>query len=68
MSRVMQWSALTEENKRINELMIKRFRFMKTVITIKIIRRGQSLAVLRLHISVALEQKTANFKVTIDSR
>jgi hypothetical protein len=67
-SRVVQWSALTEENKRINELMIKRFRFMKTVITIKRIRRGQSLAVLHLHISVALEQKTANFKVTIDRR
>jgi hypothetical protein len=29
--------------------------------------RWQSLDVLRLHISVALEQKTGNFKVTIGS-
>jgi hypothetical protein len=29
---------------------------------------GQLLDVLRIHISVALQQKTANFKVTIGSR
>jgi hypothetical protein len=29
---------------------------------------GQLLDVLRLHISVALQQKTANFKVAKDSR
>ena len=63
-SRPMQWSGLTE-GKQKNELAQKEFRFIKTII---IIRGGQLLLVLRLCISVALQQKTANFKVAIPSR
>ena len=57
----MQWGPLTE-GKQKNELAQKEFRFIKTMIII--INKGRQLpAVLRLHISVALQQKTANFKV-----
>ena len=67
-SRPMQWSPLTEEKEK-NQLAQTEFRFIKTIIiTIIIIKGGQLLEVLRLHISVALQQKTANFKVTIASR
>ncbi len=60
----MQWSGLTEEKQK-DELAQTEFRFIKT----KIIKKGrQLLAVLRLYISVALQQKTANFKVAIASR
>ncbi len=63
-SRDMQWSALTEEKQK-NELAQKEFRFKKTIIII----RGRQLPVgLRLYVSVALQQKTANFKVAIASR
>ncbi len=57
-SRLMQWSPLTE-GKQKNELAQKEFRFKK----------GRQLpVVLRLYISVALQQKTANFKVAPASR
>jgi hypothetical protein len=60
----MQWSALTEEKQK-NELAQKEFRFKKTIIIIG----GRQLPVgLRLYISVALQQKTGNFKVAIASR
>ena len=62
----MQWSVLTEEKQK-DQLAQTEFRFIKTIIII-IIRGGQLLDVLRLHISVALQQKTANFKVAIGSR
>ncbi len=65
-SRPMQWSALTE-GKQTNELAQKEFRFIKTIIKI-IIRGGQLPPVTRLYISVALQQKTANFKVAFSSR
>jgi hypothetical protein len=62
-SRVMQWGVLTKE-KRKNQFVQTYPRFIKTII-ITIIRGGQLHDVLRLHISVALQQKTANFKVTL---
>ena len=47
----------------------KSFASLKTITIIKINNKGrQLLFVLRLYISVALQQKTANFKVTIESR
>ena len=61
-SRVMQWGASTE-GKQKNELAQKEFRFIK-----KKNKGRQSRAVLRLYISVALQQKTANFKVAFASR
>ena len=64
-SRVVQWSFSTEEEKK-NELAQTEFRFIKTMIII--IRGRQLLVFLRLYISVALQQKTANFKVAILGR
>ncbi len=59
-SREMQWSELTGEKQR-NQLAQTEFRFIKY--------KGEQLPVgLRLYISVALQQKTANFKLAIDSR
>ena len=58
----MQWSELTEEKKK-NQLAQTEFRFIK-----KKNKGGQLPAGLRLYISVALQQKTGNFKVTIFSR
>jgi hypothetical protein len=68
-SRAMQWSVLTEEKQK-NQIAQTGFRFIKTTTTIIIIINNgrQLLAVLCLHISVALQQKTANFKVAIASR
>ena len=63
-SRPLQWSALTEEKKK-DELGQKEFRFIKSI---TIIRAGQLRVVLRLHISVALQQKTANFNVAAGCR
>jgi hypothetical protein len=63
-SRAMQWSAVTE-GKQKNQLAQTEFHFIKTI---TIIMGGQLLAVLRLHISVVLQQKTANFKAAIASR
>ena len=60
----MKWS-LSPEEKQKNELAQKEFRFMNN----NNYNKGrQLLAVLRLCISVALQQKTANFKVAIRSR
>jgi hypothetical protein len=60
----MQWSVLTEEKQK-NELAQKEFRFIKN----NNHNKGRQLrAVLRLCISVALQQKTANFKAAIESR
>ncbi len=54
------------EEKKKNELTQKEFRFIKTII---IINKGrQLLFILRLYISVALQQKTGNFKAVIRSR
>ena len=62
-SRPMQWSALTEEKQK-NELAQTEFRFIKTIKM-----RGRHIPnVLRLYISVALQQKTANFNVATASR
>ncbi len=61
-SRLMQWSPLTEEKQK-NQLAQTEFRFIKNQI-----RGGQLPAALRLYISVALQQKTGNFKVAIASR
>ena len=58
----MQWSVLTE-GKPKNELAQKEFRFIKTMIIIR-----KLLAALRLYISVALQQKTGNFKVALVGR
>ncbi len=63
-SRLMQWSELTEEKQK-NQLAQTEFRFIKTVI---ITRGGQLHDVVRLYISVALQQKTANFKMAFGSR
>jgi hypothetical protein len=63
-SRVMQWSLFTEVKQK-NELAQTQFRFIKTI-TMQ--GRRQLLGVLHIHISVALQQKTANFKVAIGSR
>ncbi len=60
----MQWSVSTEEKQK-NQLAQTEFRFTKTII---IIRGGQLLVVLRLYISVTLQQKTANFKAAMESR
>ena len=66
----MQWSHLTEEKQK-NELAQKEFRFLKTM-PCNDNNKGRQLPVvlcyLRLYISVALQQKTANFKVAIISR
>ncbi len=59
----MQWSLSTEEKQK-NQLAQKEFRFIK-----KLIRGGQlPVVVLRVYISVALQQKAGNFKVAIASR
>jgi dipeptide/tripeptide permease len=63
-SRQMQWSAMTE-GKQKDELAQTEFRCKKTII---IIRGRQLQAVLRLYISVALQQKTGNFKMAVLSR
>ncbi len=60
----MQWSFSTEEKQK-NQLAQTEFRFIKTT---TIIRKGQLLDVPRLHISVALQKKTGNFKVVFVSR
>ena len=57
----MQWSVLTEEKQK-NQLAQTEFRFIKSN------KGGQLPSVLRLYISVALQQKAGNFKVAIDSR
>jgi glucose-6-phosphate dehydrogenase assembly protein OpcA len=58
----MQWSPISEEKQK-NELAHTEFRFTNTIIM------GRQLpAVLRLYISVALQQKTGNFKVAPASR
>ena len=61
-SRAMQWSVLTEGNQK-NQL--AQTELHKNNNNIK---GGQLLVVLRLYISVALQQKTGNFKVAKDSR
>jgi hypothetical protein len=59
----MQWS-LSPEEKQKNELAQKEFRFMNNNNN-----RGRQLPPVRcLYISVALQQKTANFKVAFFSR
>jgi hypothetical protein len=63
-SRPMQWSALTEKKEK-NQLAQTEFRFIKKNNNNK---ERQLRAVLRLYISVALQQKTGNFKVAIVSR
>jgi hypothetical protein len=63
-SREMQWSVLTDGNQ-MNQLAQTEFRFIQTII---IIKWGQLPVVLRRHISVAEEQKTANFKMALVSR
>jgi hypothetical protein len=64
-SRQMQWSALTE-GKQKNELAQKEFRFNHKNNNNN---KGRLLPdVLRLYISVALQQKTANLKVAFASR
>jgi hypothetical protein len=64
-SRVMQWSVLTE-GKQKNKLAAKRVSFHKNNDNKN---KGRQLpAVLRLYISVALQQKTANFKVAFVNR
>jgi hypothetical protein len=60
----MQWSALTEKKEK-NQLAQTEFRFIKKNNNNK---ERQLRAVLRLYISVALQQKTGNFKVAIVSR
>jgi hypothetical protein len=69
-SRGMQWSALTEEKQK-NQIAKKNAteqRFIKTIIIITIIIGGQLHVVLRLCISVALQQQTATFRAAIASR
>ncbi len=64
-SRLKQWSVLTE-GKQTNELAQKEFRFIKNNNNNN---KGRQLpAALRLYISVALQQKTGNFKVAFRSR
>jgi hypothetical protein len=60
----MQWSFLTEKRGK-NQFAQTAFRIIHTII---LIREGQLQEGLRLYISVALQQKTANFKVAIESR
>jgi hypothetical protein len=62
-SRPMQWSGLTEEKQR-NQLEPTEFRFIEKLIY----KGGQLPVVLRLYICVALQQKTANFKVLVFNR
>ena len=63
-SRVMQWGVLTE-GKQKNKLAAKRVSFHKNNNN----NKGRQLPdFLRLYISVALHQKTANFKVAMFSR
>ncbi len=63
-SRTMQRSVLTEKKQK-NELAYTEFRCHKN----KNNKKGRQLpCVLRLHISVALQQKTANFKAAFVSR
>jgi hypothetical protein len=57
----MQWSPLSEEKQK-NQLAQTEFRFIKKN------KGGQLPEALRLYISVALQQKTGNFKVAIFSR
>ena len=64
-SRVMQWSVLTE-GKQKNELAQKRVSLHKNNNNIN--KGRQLLVVLRLYISVALQQKANNFKVATASR
>ena len=64
-SRIMQWSVLTE-GKQKNELAQKRVSLHKNNNNIN--KGRQLLVVLRLYISVALQQKTGNFKVAIVRR
>ena len=66
LSRVMQWSVLTEEKQK-NELAQKKFRF-NIIILITNNNERQLPDVLRLYIRIALQQKTANFKVAPESR
>jgi len=61
-SRPMQWSTFTEGNQK-NQL--AQTELHKNNNNIK---GGQLLVVLRLYISVALQQKTGNFKVAFFSR
>ena len=63
-SRQMQWSVLTEEKKK-NQLAQTEFRFIKNNNNNK---ERQLRVGLRLYISVALQQKTGNFKAAIVSR
>jgi hypothetical protein len=58
-SRPMQWSAFTERKQK-NQL--------AQTENNNTIKGGQLLVVLRLYISVALQQKTGNFKVAFFSR
>jgi len=62
-SRTMQWSVLPE-GKQKNQLAQTELRFIKTNNN----KGRQLLAVLRLYISVAQQQKTGNFKAAIGSR
>ena len=62
-SRTMQWSALPE-GKQKNQLAQTELRFIKK----KYNKGRQLLLVLRLNIRIALQQKTANFKMAIGSR
>ena len=59
----MQWSALTKENKKIN--VRAHYRFNAYIYTKK---RKELLEGIRIHIRVALQQKTADFKVAFASR
>ena len=61
----MQCSALTEEKKKNQLAQTEFFRFIKNNNNYK---GRQLLVVLRLDISVALQQKTANFKMAPESR
>ena len=63
-SRRNQWSPSTEETQQ-NELAQTELCFIKNNNDDK---EGQLLPDMRLHISVALDQKTANFKVALFSR
>jgi hypothetical protein len=66
----MQWSALTE-GKQKNQFTQAEFRFIE-IIRGEVGGEGRGggglLPVFRLHISIALQQKTANFKAAIGSR
>jgi hypothetical protein len=64
-SRLMQWSVLTEEKQKNQLAQTERVSLHKNNNSDK---GGQLLADLRLYISFALQQKTANFKVALPSR